>query len=731
MKRVSDGIAAAERAGLSRVASEPIPNAALRIAENSGSLGEEKCPSAAKAAVDFLGLPRGINPPSPSVLCFSGAGLATEGMLRVKDAFAQGLKPILFFVAFAARLKSCPDASGGSEGVFPQPVKLCLGAISRPHRVFRQRVKPRFCFAAFAARLKLCLGVSGGSEGVFRQPVKSCAFKTKALAVWRGIFAIHMLCAVVFFIATATSGLAQAAPAITPATVYRIAGTVVNAVTGEPVPRANVAVLSESNREMIESVVTDNEGRFSLEGLAAGKYPLTASKRGFLTGFFEEHDGGYSSAIVTGEGQETGDLVFRLSPGARLHGVVLGDGGDPVEGAQVMLFVKPRNHNPGARIMQASNATTDDEGSYEFNDLASGEYLLAVSAQPWFAMNRSAHGLRRRAESVANSALDVAYPVTYYDSTTDESSATRIVLTSGSREEANINLRTAPALHLTLEAPTKQGAHAWPALEQTIFGAQFPANPNTSMDSKAADTFEFSGIPPGHYQLRYGNPPRVTQMDATTSQQIDPNLGVPTVAVSGSLRATSGFAIPENLNVILIPVGDTLGRAPLQANCVKGSFTLDAVPPGGWKLFAFSPGKTLSIGSISVGDRTQAGNSITVRDKPVKVEAAVSLGDTQVKGFARKNGKGMAGAMVVLVPHDPVANDDQFRRDQSDSDGSFTLRDAAPGEYTVVAIEEGWELDWARPEVIRRFLSKGVAVTVNEGSGKLMRLSEGVPVQGR
>jgi hypothetical protein len=541
-----------------------------------------------------------------------------------------------------------------------------------------------------------------------------------------------MLCAVTFFIAIAIGGQAQTTPAITPATVYRIAGTVVNAVTGELVPRATVAVLSETNREMIESVVTDNEGRFSLEDLAAGKYPLTASKRGFLTGFFEEHDGGFNSAIVTGEGQETSDIVFRLNPGARLHGVVLGDGGDPVEGAQVMLFVKPHNHNPGSRITQASNAATDDEGSYEFNDLAPGEYLLAVSAKPWFAMNRSALGLRRRAESVANSALDVAYPVTYFDSTTDESSATRIVLTSGSREEANINLRTAPALHLTMEVPGKlRAASGWPSMEQTIFGSQSPANPSTSTDSKAADTFEFSGIPPGHYQLKYGDPPRIAQMDATTSQQIDSSLGIPAVAVSGSLRQIFGSVLPENPTVVLIPFGDTLGRTPLQANCVKGSFTLDAVPPGIWKLFAYSPGKTLSIGSISLGGRMQVGNSLTVRDKPVQVEAAVSLGDTQVKGFARKNDKGMAGAMVVLVPRDPVAHDDQFRRDQSDSDGSFTLRDAAPGQYTVVAIEDGWELDWARPEVIGRYLPKGVAVTVNEGSGKLMRLSEGVPVQGR
>ena len=75
------------------------------------------------------------------------------------------------------------------------------------------------------------------------------------------------------------------------------------------------------------------------------------------------------------------------------------------------------------------------------------------------------------------------------------------------------------------------------------------------------------------------------------------------------------------------------------------------------------------------------------------------------------------------------------RRDQSDSDGSFALRDAAPGEYTVVAIDGGWDdgigLDWTRPEVIARYLPGGIAVTVKDTSDKVVRLSGPVPVQKR
>jgi hypothetical protein len=59
--------------------------------------------------------------------------------------------------------------------------------------------------------------------------------------------------------------------------LYRIAGTVLNAATGEPVPRVTVAVLSASDHQPVALVVTGNDGRFAVEGLAAAKYELTAS----------------------------------------------------------------------------------------------------------------------------------------------------------------------------------------------------------------------------------------------------------------------------------------------------------------------------------------------------------------------------------------------------------------------------------------------------------------------
>jgi uncharacterized surface anchored protein len=533
---------------------------------------------------------------------------------------------------------------------------------------------------------------------------------------------------------------APARNAAAPATnLYRIAGTIVNSTSGEPLRHATVAVLSEEDSHTIAAVESDDDGNFSFDRLPAAKYQLTASKRGFRTAFFDEHQE-FNSAIVTGPGQETDRLTFRLVPGAILRGAVTTEGGDPVAEARVMLFLKSRNGKPGGRTVLSGNTATDDTGAYEFSNLAAGEYLLAVVAEPWYAMHRSSIRSHNQSASATDSdgaadpsaALDVAYPVTYYDSTTDESSAARIVLAGGSRVEADVTLHAVPALRIQVNTPRKEdGSIARAELRQTVFGTVVGAESAGFLDSLQTGATEFNGVAPGHYELAQGDPPHIVQMDATVSQQVDPSLGTPTVAVRGFLRTSSGAPLADDCTLTLDPVDGAQSQSSVQGVCVRGAFSFPSVRAGGWQLSVESAGKLLSVASIAIGGQVRPGNVITVSDKPLSVVVAVSQSSTRLQGFARRDGKGVAGVMVVLVPRQMTALDALARRDQSDSDGSFSLRDVAPGDYTVVAIQDGWQLDWAQPQVIGRYLPGGVAVTVTDSSGQLVALTRPVPVQDR
>jgi hypothetical protein len=518
----------------------------------------------------------------------------------------------------------------------------------------------------------------------------------------------------------------QTAPAVTSPASYRIAGQVVNASTGEAVRRATVAALGADNGQIVQSTQTDAEGHFALEHLAPGKYPLTASRRGFRTSFYDEHDE-YNSAIVTGPDQDTSHLVFRIMPGAVLHGVVTGDGGDPVENASVVLFRREHAsvHAQGTEDIRQSDGTmTDDTGAYEFINLQAGEYFVAVIASPWYAM----HAPVRRAGVNEDSPLDVAYPVTFFDSTTDEAAATPIELEAGIRQQADISLHAVPALRLQVAAPRKGSAVVQPELRTMVFGAQVSAEGGGVGDPMHTGVVEFSGVAPGRYELVQGDPPRVSELDAGSSGVVDPNGGAPAVTVTGMLRSPAGAAVPGDVNVELNPAGGH-NQTSMQVNARKGEFRFDAVPGGTWSISASTQGNALPVVAVSAAGTVMPGNQFAVKDRSISIVATVSSSLARVQGFARTDGKGVAGAMIMLVPRQPSAYRALVRRDQSDSDGSFSLRDVPAGQYTVIAILDGWNLDWNDRETMARYLSHGVAVTVSDQPGGVVRLSESVPVQ--
>jgi hypothetical protein len=125
-----------------------------------------------------------------------------------------------------------------------------------------------------------------------------------------------------------------------------------------------------------------------------------------------------------------------------------------------------------------------------------------------------------------------------------------------------------------------------------------------------------------------------------------------------------------------------------------------------------------------------SGSHIAVASDPVLLAATIASGSTTLNGYAKRGDRGFGGAMILLVPQDSRDTHELFRRDQSNSDGSFTLSRVIPGNYTLVAIEDGWTLDWARPEVIAPYLARGLSIQVT-GNKKDQTIPTAVEVQPR
>ncbi len=511
---------------------------------------------------------------------------------------------------------------------------------------------------------------------------------------------------------------------------YRIAGTVVNAKGGSQLARSRVTISDVKNQHGVQSAVTGDDGRFDFH-VPAGKYSLEGAKRGFISAAYNQHDQ-FSTAIVTGADFDTEKLVLRLAPNAVLSGKVLDEFGDPVRNAQIRLYRE--THFQGvSRIFPSRGASTDDQGRYEVTPLDEGTYFVSAKASPWYAVHPASSG-EGSASSPAqvDPSLDVAYPITYYGDATEAEDATPIPLRGGDRLEADIHLTPVPSLHLILHAP-----------DDATHGIMSPMLQKPAFDGMERITGRLQGIGPGVYELtgvaagRYtvqmpdstGQMKEPIEVNLNNSGELDVSSGNPTSKIKATVRVEGTAELPARLQVAL---RNSKGRVSGSEVDAKGEANFSDVVAGKYDVVAGSPRKPYSVVSIRSDTGTIPGHALNV---PPGASLNISLllvgGSVTIEGFAKRAGKGASGAMIVLVPKNPEANRDRFRRDQSDLDGSFSLPNVIPGSYTIIAIEDGWDLDWAQPAVLARYLEHGQTVKVGDRSEAPMRLESAVEVQAK
>jgi hypothetical protein len=522
-------------------------------------------------------------------------------------------------------------------------------------------------------------------------------------------------------------------PEITLGAQFRIAGTVVNAANGTPLAQARVSIYDVKNPSAGRSLVTSENGHFEFNLLGAGKYSLQGARRGFIAASYDQHEQ-YSTAIVTGTGVDTENLTLRLNPGAVLSGTVLDESGEPVRQATVSLYRE--DHSVGvSRVVQSNGAMTDDRGAYEFAHLSPGNYFVSAIAKPWYAVHPPSLGTQGASDSpTVDRNLDVAYPTTYYPDATDADEAVPIPLKGGDRLQIELRLSPVPALHLRFHV-SDDGQHGFsaPMLQRRAFDSEQPA-PNDGMQRISRGVYELTGVPAGRYSIRSAgaNGQQVQgEVDLVNDgQELDTGIGEQVSSVKASVQVPGQKDTPSQL---ALGLSDSQRRVVAYQNLdPKGEAQFENVTPGKYTIVVFGQGsgKAYAVARISSQGSDVMGNSLNL-PAGTALEISVSLvtGSVSVEGFARQAGKGTAGAMIVLVPQDPENHRELFRRDQSDLDGSFNLPNVVPGTYTVIAIENGWDLDWSQPAVLMQYTKHGQALKVDVQAHGSVHVPDAVEIQ--
>ncbi|HEX4309400.1 MAG TPA: carboxypeptidase regulatory-like domain-containing protein [Acidobacteriaceae bacterium] len=523
---------------------------------------------------------------------------------------------------------------------------------------------------------------------------------------------------------------------------FTISGIVVSTTTGTPLDRADVT-LSTSGQfgSTIAETVTTATGGFRFDHLQAGRYRLEASRRGYITSAYQEHDG-FATGIVTGPNLDPEGLRVELLPTAIIGGVVSDEAGDPVPGAQVRLY-RQDQRNGESHVAGAGTDVTDDTGSYEFSRLRAGTYYVSVSATPWYAIHPGPKtddaGNLLPADQQTHSPLDVAYSTTFYETATDSDSATPLALNAGDHVDANFSLHAVPAIHMQirLQAPGENRGLPMPQLVQQVFGAEQTQMITQMMTTNKGGSIvaDIGGIAPGQYTLRQfpqqGENGRTASVDLASNLTVDfaAASAVGGVEVSGKVAMITGEKIRDRTRFSLVPSDGDRPEPRAAVIAADGSFSMHNVMPGRYEVEIGSAGSRVAVMQMLATGAEVEGNHITVAAEPVLMAATLASGATTIHGYAKQADKGVGGVMMLLVPREGNASVDLFRRDQTNTDGSFTLDRVIPGNYMLVAIEDGWSLEWARREVIAPYLSKGIPVRIT--GQKTVELSSAVEIQPR
>jgi 5-hydroxyisourate hydrolase-like protein (transthyretin family) len=426
------------------------------------------------------------------------------------------------------------------------------------------------------------------------------------------------------------------------------------------------------------------------------------------------------------------NLVLRLAPNAVLTGTVLDEFGEPVRNAQITLYRENR-FSGVSRISRVRSASTDDQGKYEATPLDEGTYFVSAKAAPWYAVHpSSAPAGTPNAPVQVDSALDVAYPITYYGDTTEADAATPIPVRGGDHLEADIHLNPVAALHLLFHTGENGIPGGYPQLRKPAFDGLEDVETG-GFQIVSPGVYELTGIPAGQYMVRMpdssGQFKEATSANLSSNQELDSSSGKPTSKVKVRVEVAGATTVPPEIQVGL---RNSSGRATWSAVDAKGEANFLDITPGKFDVLADSQNEIYSVTRIAWDGGHSSGRNLDVpAGASLSVAVTLTGGSVRVEGFAKRDGKGIAGAMVVLIPKNPEANHDRFRRDQTDLDGSFTLLNVSPGPYTVIAIEDGWDLDWAKPAVLEHYGRDGHPLTVGAHEKGTLHLPMPVDVESK
>ncbi len=515
---------------------------------------------------------------------------------------------------------------------------------------------------------------------------------TPARVVLSGVF---FLCVML-----AASGICQesGAPIATNSqNSYAISGTVINALTGEPLRRAAVYLQGPQSR----SALTDASGHFEMDGITDEHALLIAYKPGFTDG---AHTVGRTLEAVD---RSSPQVQLKLYPAGVIFGRLTNREQQPLEGFVVQAIGRAVEYGrlTWSSTMRASEAATDENGEFRLYDLPAGTYYLRVNQQSQETTLSQA--------GVVN-AREQVYASTYYPGVADASAATLIEVTYGREVEANITLSPEPLYNVTgMVGEEMRG------LQSVVFSRNAGEEWDYSVGASVTGGNFQVKLPAGFYRVGGG------ERDGTpysANMNVDSDIAgvhvafapMPSIEVQIRTEHAGGAALQQvsnsesNLLGMTIGLTSEVGIRPWEGWWDPRTKSIQNVQPGKAQLRIVAPSPWW-VKSAQCGGVDLLGEDLTIPQGGVVPPIEVTLQDGAGSVQGKIVPEGPLPVAVLLVQ----THGDRKVVLQTNGIGSkFSFRAVAPGEYALVAFRFDNQIEYQNPAVLNPYLSDAPRVTV-------------------
>jgi hypothetical protein len=499
---------------------------------------------------------------------------------------------------------------------------------------------------------------------------------------------------------------------------FKVEGTVVNAVTGEPLSRALVRLDVPGSPR---AVFTRQNGHFEFSDVPQGSAVLTPRKPGYMV---SEREMQFSYRIAVDAG--TGPVTLRLLPQAVITGHVEDSNGDPIDGANIRVWrIVVRDGRK--RRETVAGLQTDEDGNYRVAGLYPGTYYIAVQA-------------RDNLLATSTAKAKIGYPAAvYYPSASGLSSATPVQLSAGQVTQADFIVGMEPVFTLSGTVSGYEPGQNTSIEITDLAGEQmfFPV----SLDQRTG-SFEIRMVGAGTYNIF--SAARTFNFVSRTMEHLNDSLTAEIkVNVSGNVKGIHlalqpGITIPVTVRfestqpqpertVTAVPIRlvfharDSSSQSPIQAQDIypvlgrgdgRDHFLIHNLPPGTYSVEVHALNGYVRSALYGVTDlfRDEVVITHSTPIPPLEIvmsDDAATLSVALHSSDANLNRANLNGVLLLVPDGAPMQPP---RVNYAYGKGVSSFNGLAPGDYRIFAFDSITGIEYTNPEALAQYAADAVPV---------------------